>query len=129
MRATTTMQAIVDTEMLEYVCAENEKDRTHLIGKASDDPAVELAPEILAKYVGTYDLPNPRGPGALPVAVTLAGNELSVDHPILGKVPLRAIGEATFSALGTTVLFVEEGGVKALIFRVAEGDLKAIRRR
>jgi len=128
MRATTTMQAIVDTEMLEYVCAENEKDRVHLIGKASDDPAVELAPEILSKYVGTYDLPNPGGPGVLAVEVTLTGDELSVDHPIFGKVPLRAIGGSTFSTFGTAVLFVEENGVKALIFRVAEGDLKAIRR-
>ena len=128
MHATTTMQAVVDTEMLEYVCAENEKDRAHLVGKASDDPAVELAPEILAQYVGTYDLTNPGGPGVLAVGVTLTGNELSVDHPIFGKVPLRAIGEKTFSTFGTTVLFVEDGGVKALIFRVAEGDLKAIRR-
>jgi hypothetical protein len=128
MRANTTMQAVVDTELLEYVCAENEKDHAHLIGKASDDPTVELAPEILSKYVGTYDLPNPGGPGMRAVEVTLTGSELSVDHPIFGRVPLRAIGETTFSTFGTTILFVEEGGVKALIFRVAEGDLKATRR-
>ena len=64
----------------------------------------------------------------LAVEVTLAGNELTVDHPILGRIPMRAIGETTFFALGTTILFVEENGVKAFIFRVAEGDLKAIRR-
>ena len=42
---------VADTEMLEYVCNENEKDRAHLVGKASDDKkyAVDVAPELLAK--------------------------------------------------------------------------------
>jgi hypothetical protein len=40
-----------DTELLEYVCAENEKDRVHLVGKNSDDlkNAVTVSPEILSK--------------------------------------------------------------------------------
>src|SRR5205085_6902437 len=47
-----------DTEMLEYVCNENEKDRVHMVSKASDYQrnATELAPEILAKYAGNYQV-------------------------------------------------------------------------
>src|SRR5205085_4806656 len=45
-----------DTELLEYVCAENERDRPHLVGRNSDDTkrAVTLSQEILSRYVGTY---------------------------------------------------------------------------
>lgn len=42
-------------DVLEYVCAENEKDHQHLVGTTSDaKPAVVIvAPEVLAQYV-TY---------------------------------------------------------------------------
>src|ERR1700685_3235347 len=45
-----------DTELLEYVCNENTRDLEHWVGKASDETKseVKVAPEILAKYVGTY---------------------------------------------------------------------------
>ncbi|HEY7334463.1 MAG TPA: hypothetical protein VH639_06240 [Bryobacteraceae bacterium] len=43
-----------DSDLLEYVCNENNKDLPHLIGKASDLKGVEVAPEILAKYAGVY---------------------------------------------------------------------------
>src|SRR5262249_2269869 len=45
-----------DTDLLEYVCAENEKDSAHLVGKKSDDVkrAVKLPPDVLSRYVGTY---------------------------------------------------------------------------
>jgi hypothetical protein len=127
-RIATTMQAIADTEMLEYVCAENERDRVHLVGKASDDPVVELSPEILSRYPGKYSLPNPVGPGAMAIKVALTGSELSVDHPVFGRMVLRAISETTFSAGGTLVRFVEEGGAMTLIFSAAEGDFKAVRK-
>jgi hypothetical protein len=44
-----------DTELIENVC-DNEKDARHLVGRvpADDEEGVELAPEILARYVGTY---------------------------------------------------------------------------
>src|SRR5579864_4409382 len=45
-----------DTEVLEYVCNDNDKGHEHWVGKASDQAKseVKVAPEILAKYVGTY---------------------------------------------------------------------------
>ena len=44
-----------DTEMLEYVCNENEKDRGHLVGRTNDEKKVTVPREVLAKYVGTYE--------------------------------------------------------------------------
>src|SRR5215472_12990146 len=46
-----------DTEMLEYVCNENERDSAHLVGKASDDVKgdVKVDAQVLAKYTGNYE--------------------------------------------------------------------------
>src|SRR5581483_534902 len=51
-----TAELAPDTELLEFVCNENTSHREHWVGKASDDAKldVKVAPEILAKYVGTY---------------------------------------------------------------------------
>src|SRR5678815_205151 len=55
---------VADTEMLEYVCNENEKDHARLVGKASDDRknAVKVARAVLAKYVGAYEFRIPEDP-------------------------------------------------------------------
>jgi hypothetical protein len=47
---------IPDTEMLEYVCNENERDSVHLVGKASDGVKgdVKLISEVLLQYAGRY---------------------------------------------------------------------------
>ena len=45
-----------DTELLEYVCAENEKDRSHLVGRTTEEKTVTVAPQVLAKYVGVYEV-------------------------------------------------------------------------
>ena len=51
---------VADTELLEYICNENEKDHQHLVGKASDDKknAVKVAPAILSTYVGNGRIPS-----------------------------------------------------------------------
>ncbi len=45
-----------DTEMIEWVCNESSHNLERWVGKASDERKgeVQVAPEILAKYVGTY---------------------------------------------------------------------------
>jgi len=48
-----------DNEPLEYVCNENERDRIHMIGKASDEKSVDVRPATLARYAGTYEFTNP----------------------------------------------------------------------
>ena len=51
---------VPDTELLEYVCLENEKDRERLVGRVSDDRkriTEKLSRDILSRYVGIYDVP------------------------------------------------------------------------
>jgi len=121
-----------DTEMLEYVCAENEKDREHLIGKASDDRknAVKVAPEVLARYVGTYDFRIPDNPTqGIAIEVTNVDGELVFDF--LGdKSPLIPLSDTAFSAAGDLITFVnnDQGLVTHLLWRTPEGDQKAIRK-
>ena len=55
-----------DTEILEDVC-ENERDSSHLTG------GVKVAPETLAKYAGTYELPGREA------VVTISGDQLIVN--------------------------------------------------
>jgi hypothetical protein len=127
LRVETSMRAVPDTELLEYVCAENERDRSHLIGALSDDRNIELPAELLSKYAGRYALKNPAVPGIIPITVALEGAHLTVDHPTFGRMPLRPISRTTFTALGTTVRFAEEAGVLSVTFSAVEGDFKALR--
>jgi hypothetical protein len=120
-----TLQAMVDTEMLEYVCAENEKDGIHMTGKISAVPAPSS--EELSKFAGTYLMPNPFGPGAIKTEVVLSGGRLMMDTPV-GRLPLIPTAEATFSASGTVVRFVRESDGMAVISSTVEGDMKAVRK-
>ena len=54
---------VADTELLEFVCNENEKDRGRLVGNVQDEKKTEVrvSAETLSKYVGTYRLGTARG--------------------------------------------------------------------
>jgi hypothetical protein len=118
--------------MLEYVCAENEKDREHLVGKASDDrkKAVKVAAEVLARYVGTYDFRIP-GNQSQVIAIEVTNVDGELVFNFLGdKSPLIPLSNIAFSAAGDLITFVsnDQGVVTHLIMRTPEGDQKAIRR-
>ncbi len=49
----TTKFVLDDVQPLEYVCNENERDRVHMIGKASDLQGIKLEPQLLAEYAGS----------------------------------------------------------------------------
>jgi hypothetical protein len=120
-----------DTEMLEYVCAENERDRSHLVGKAADDKKneIKVAPTILKQYVGVYDA---RFPPHLDepvlVEISLDRNELMVAVSGGPKRAPAVLSETKFFLEGTHIEFVkdEHGVVMHLNVQVVEGDLKAI---
>ena len=122
-------EIVADTEMLEYVCNENEKDLSHLVGKASDDKklAVKVAPDILSKYVGSYKFKAPDDPNqVMHFNVTLAGDTLSMDIGGKDKQEMIALTNETFSMMGIRLDFVaEQGVVDHLIFHIVEGDMKA----
>jgi hypothetical protein len=99
---------MADSDLIEYVCNENEKDSAHLVGKASDlkSIAVEVAPEILARYVGVYA----EGPGRL--EIFRSGAELLFSRNGRAKEPLTPLSNTRFlrSATGAQFEFVEENG-------------------
>jgi hypothetical protein len=122
-----------DTEMLEYVCNENEKDHAHLVGKASDDAknAVKLAPEALSQYTGAYEFRPPDDPTFVMILnVTLAGDKLFLDLAGKDKFPMTPLSATTFSSLGGRVEFFKDhrGKVTHFITQAAEGEMKAVRK-
>jgi hypothetical protein len=110
---------VPDSDLLEYVCNENERDSTHLVGKASDlkSIAVEVAPEILAKYAGVYAGTTTSG-RPIRLEIFLSGRELWGSLNGSAKRLLTPIASTKFLTSGGTQLeFLEESGeVVALQF-------------
>jgi hypothetical protein len=122
-----------DTEMLEYVCAENERDRGHLVGKAADDRKIEVkvAPEILKQYVGVYELrmpPHPEDPAL--IDVTLEGDKLMAAISGGTKLALTALSDTKFFFEGAHIEFVKDdhGVITYMLIQIVEGDFKAPRK-
>jgi hypothetical protein len=122
-----------DTEPLEYVCAENERDRSHLIGKAADDKKIEVkvAPEILKQYAGVYELrlpPHPEDPAL--VEISVEGDRLMAAISGGAKLELTAVSETKFYFEGAHLEFVkdEHGAVTYVLVQAVEGDFKALRK-
>ena len=101
-----------DTDLLEYVC-ENERDRAHLVGTASDgidaNKVIEIAPEVLSRYVGSYEYRLPENPRAVRLLqVTTSGGQLFVE----GNRLLVPLSVTTFALTrgAARIEFVEDGG-------------------
>jgi hypothetical protein len=130
-------QYTADTELLEYVCAENEKDQVHLVGKNSDDlkNGVKLSPEILSKYVGVYELPSKDagipGPELVPLNVVLKDGALKLSLAGGTERPLTPLSETSFVGGGLRIEFGknDSGEVTHLVVRAAEGDIRANRKK
>ena len=91
-----------DTEMIEWVCNEKSSETQHWVGKASDEKklAVKVAPEVLAKYAGTYE-EQPKLWRLVPrvVEISVSGDTLFGDMDGRGKTPLTALSETEFTGL------------------------------
>ena len=118
---------VVDTEMLEYVC-ENEKDSAHM-SAAKESEVVKVAPEVLASYVGTYEVIS--NGKAFPVEFTLADGMLYYEWMHEGKQAMIPFGEKLFSLAGTWVEFVTDGKspASAVHLRSVEGEDSGPRRK
>jgi hypothetical protein len=131
-------QLAADTELIEYVCNENAKTLStreqHWVGKASDDrkSAIKLAPEILAKYVGTYrelDIWN-GGPIPRTIEITVSDGALFAELKGRGKVQLLAQSQTGFSGffgLGLRFIVDSQGVVTHLAEQHVSGDYRFIR--
>jgi hypothetical protein len=104
--------AAPDTELIQAVCNENNKGLEHWVGKASDErkSEVKVAPEILAKYAGTYvEQPKYWRTSPRTIEVTFSGDALFADLDGRGKVRLIALSETDFSGLQWGLEFIKDG--------------------
>jgi hypothetical protein len=127
----------VDTELIEYVCLENEKDRVHLVGRTTEEKAVTVAPDVLATYVGVYQVQSPSTSAQLAAGpatvfnVTLENGQLLIDLRGKGKIPMIPLSQTMFSPrLLGTYEFVKDGtgAVTHMLVHSAEEVLTAVRR-
>jgi hypothetical protein len=133
-----------DTEILEWVCNEHSSQVEHWVGKASDEKksAVKVAPEVLAKYVGTYQEQPPKLWRLVPrvLQITVEGDTLFGNMDGRGKVPLVAQSQTSFSGLyGLGVEFLFDSGVDSnkdgagapagLLVKHVSGDYRFARQR
>jgi hypothetical protein len=114
---------MADGELIEYIC--EDRSKPHLVGKRQEEFAVSK--DILSQYVGTYDPPGAGGS----VSVTLDGDRLMIDPGGMGKIPLIAISENSFSMEGNVVEFIRDakGEVTRIVQHWTEGDRFASRRK
>jgi hypothetical protein len=126
-------EIVPDTEILEYVCAENEKDHKHLVGTVSDSkPApVTVAPEVLAQYVGSYEFAfpeNPTVPGTY--NVSLSDGKLFMDTEGKNRTALIPTSETIMYLRDSRIEFFKNssGAVTRFTRTWVEGDLEYIRK-
>jgi hypothetical protein len=120
---------VPDTDLLEYVCSENEKDRPKLIGTMSQTQKafepVKVDAAVLARYAGVYDFRMPENPTvASLMEVTFADGVLR-----LGGAPLIAVSETRFLWGSSPLEFVKDAQGRVTHFSTVwvEGDLVARR--
>jgi len=117
-----------DTEMLEFVCNENEKDRQHFVVTQGDNE-IRVDVAVLAKYAGTYEATNPRGESVM-LTVTLEDDQLMFAMPGRPPGPLIPQSATTFlGPMGFVAEFItnEQGIVTDLVSHIAGGAIKARR--
>jgi hypothetical protein len=124
-------ELLPDTELLEYVCNESNKGLEHWVGRASDEKnsEVKVAPELLAKYAGTYeelDLWGNRPHPAI-IEVTVSDGALFAELKGRDRDQLVAQSETTFSGFhGLGIRFVRDdrGAVTQLLEMHVSGDYR-----
>jgi len=134
-------QYTADTEMLEWVCNEGAgRSLNHWVGTASDDRKneVQVSPQVLSRYVGTYieQAPYWRGvqivgaavPSGRTVIITVADGKLVGNMDGRGEQVLIATSETEFSGLyGLGVEFID-GGKGGLYVKHVSGNYRFARK-
>jgi len=122
-------QLVPDTDLLEAVCNENEKDSHRYVGDAHAEhaSAVRLAPAVLAAYAGDYNA----GPLGI-LRVSSVGDSLGIVLPGGGArhvLVARSDQDFLIPDLGTPLTFVRSstGDVTHLRLTIVEGDIEAPR--
>ena len=123
---------VPDTELLEFVCNENERDAQHLVGKLTDERKSDskVAPATLSRYVGTYQI---KGPRPRDIEITLSdGGALMMSENGKSATELLATSQTSFydPDMGGEIEFFADaqGKVTHLILAIVEADMKAERK-
>jgi hypothetical protein len=119
---------VPDTEMLEYVCNENERDSAHLVGKASDEVKgeVKLDSSVLSRYAGDYQSQEPK----MKAVISVSGGQLMFSIGGKGAVALTNLSETSFYFPGGFPMdFVKDdkGVLNTFLLRTPCGDFKFVR--
>ena len=120
-----------DTEMIEWVCNESVQHVERWLGTAADERKgeVQVAAEILAKYIGTY-VEQPPLWRVVPrvVRITVSNGKLLADMDGRGTVPLIASSDTEFGGLyGLGVEFIQ-GGAGGLFVKHVSGNYRFTRK-
>ena len=113
-----------DGELIEYVC-ESQSDKPHLVGKIQQE--FHVSRDVLTQYIGIYDSTQ----NLAATAVTLEGDRLMIEPGGMGKIPLIALSENSFSMEGNIVEFLKDGSgaVVRVVQHWTENDRSATRRK
>ena len=110
-----------DTDMLETVCNESDRNRVHMI--AAQNEGIKLSPATLAKYTGQYEYAS----GSRTVAGFMGMHQkiTLIDGVLfLNALPMIPQSETKFESTGSYVEFLLDanGKVKQLVLGQTEGD-------
>ena len=116
-----TLNYAPDTEMLETVCNEGETDTRRLSGVA--EARVQLSPDVLAKYAGTYTFRE--GEAAIAAFMGRVQRVTAVKGELyLNALPLIPLSETRFDSTGGDAEFFmnPNGSVTHLVLTLTEGE-------
>jgi hypothetical protein len=124
--ATTELLYDADTELLEFVCNENEKSVQHFV-QPKEAPEIAIEAASLGKFAGVYQMMTPRGMAN--ATVTVDAGQLMIDVPGFGSGRMVPQSATMFQFRGAVLEFVsnDKGDVTHLIAHVVEGDFKGPR--
>jgi hypothetical protein len=117
-----------DTDLLENVCNESDRNKVHMISAANT--GIQVSPEILAKYAGAYEYrqgsPNVRAFMGKSQNVSLRDGRL-----YLNGLPLVPQSQTKFESTGAAAEFILDatGNVTHLVLSQTEGDARFDRKR
>jgi hypothetical protein len=123
------MELFPDTELLEYVCRENEKFNTQIPVKTGSQEAAahNVARALLSKYVGSYEIRE--ADEVTSAVVSLSGDTLFLNLDQEGPRRLVPISDTSFSDSGNLIQFLPDGQgtVTAFLIRTVEYEQRAVR--
>jgi hypothetical protein len=127
----TVAQLVADTEMVDARCDPADSRREHWTGKISDaqKSGVNVAPEVLAKYVGVYEGVWARRPRV--VEMTLSGDALFVSVAGGERQRLVPQSETSFSGTGLGYNFIrDDHGIATDVVEIhVSGDYRLHRKK